>query len=69
MSGNTLPRLQTEDIENLLIPEVDEVLQGEICAEAERRMIEADRLRQKAELELEKAKRRIEAMLLGEVTP
>lgn len=69
MSGNTLPRLQTEDIENLLIPEVDEVLQVEICAEAERRMIAADRLRQKAEFELEKAKRRIEAMLLGEVTP
>jgi hypothetical protein len=69
MSGNTLPRLQTEDIENLLIPEVDEVLQGEICAEAERRMIKADRLRQQAEFELEKAKRRIEAMLLGEVNP
>jgi gamma-glutamylcyclotransferase (GGCT)/AIG2-like uncharacterized protein YtfP len=69
MSGNTLPRLQTEDIENLLIPEVDEVLQVEICSEAKRRMAQADRLRDKAELELDKAKRQIEAMLLGEVTP
>lgn len=68
MSGNTLPRLQTEDIEDLLIPEVDAALQVRICAEAERRMTEADQLRQKAESELEKAKRRIEAMLVGEVT-
>lgn len=66
MSGNTLPRLQTEDIEGLLIPEVDDALQEMIIREAERRMTEAERLRQQAETELEAAKRRIEAMLLGE---
>jgi type I restriction enzyme, S subunit len=67
MSGNTLPRLQTEDIEDLLIPVVDNALQEKIVSEANRRMIEAERLRSKAESELNSAKRHIEAMLLGEV--
>lgn len=66
MSGNTLPRLQTEDIEGLLIPEVDDALQEKIIGEAQRRMTDAEYLRQQAETELETAKRRIEAMLLGE---
>jgi restriction endonuclease S subunit len=65
MSGNTLPRLQTEDIEDLLIPVVDNVLQEKIVSEANCRMIEAERLRSKAEAELNSAKRRIEAMLFG----
>ena len=69
MSGNTLPRLQTEDIEGLLIPKVDDALQEKIIDEAERRMTEAERLRQQAEAELEVAKRGIEAMVLGKVTP
>lgn len=66
MSGNTLPRLQTEDIEILLIPEVDDVTQERIISEAEKRQQEADELRVNAESELEAAKRRIESMLLGE---
>jgi restriction endonuclease S subunit len=67
MSGNTLPRLQTEDIEDLLVPEVDALLQKRIVDEASQRMVEAEKLRVEAEAELETAKRRIEAMLLGEV--
>ncbi|WP_186064176.1 hypothetical protein [Burkholderia gladioli] len=67
MSGNTLPRLQTEDIEDLLVPVVDPVLQEKIVSEANRRMIEAESLRSKAESELNAAKRSIEAMLFGEV--
>lgn len=67
MSGNTLPRLQTEDIEALLVPEVDALLQKRIVDEASQRIIEAERLRTEAEAELETAKHRIEAMLLGEV--
>jgi len=67
MSGNTLPRLQTEDIEGLLIPAVDPALQEEIVCEANRRMTEAETLRRKAELDLDAAKRCIEALLLGEV--
>lgn len=66
MSGNTLPRLQTEDIEALLVPEVDALLQKRIVDEASQRMVEAEKLRAEAEAELETAKRRIETMLLGE---
>jgi hypothetical protein len=68
MSGNTLPRLQTEDIEDMLIPVADPVIQEKIVGEANRRMTEAENLRTKAASELGAAKRRIEAMLLGEVT-
>ena len=67
MSGNTLPRLQTEDIEELLIPVVDPILQKKIVDEANRRLIKAESLRSRAERELDAAKHRIEAMLLGEV--
>jgi hypothetical protein len=66
MSGNTLPRLQTEDIEELLIPVVDPILQEKIVGEASRRMSEAESLRAKAKFEIDAAKHRIEAMLLGE---
>ena len=66
MSGNTLPRLQTEDIETLLIPEVDDLVQQRIIGKAEYWMAEAERLRTEAQTELEAAKRRIEAMLLGD---
>lgn len=65
MSGNTLPRLQTEDIEALLIPEVDADLQKRIVKEAEFRMLKAEQLRQQAEAELKTAKQKIEALLLG----
>lgn len=67
MSGNTLPRLQTEDIEDLLIPVVNPSLQEKIVREASRRMVVAENLRSKAESDLNDAKRHIEAMLLGEV--
>lgn len=66
MSGNTLPRLQTEDIETLLIPEVDDLVQQRIIGKAEHWMTEAERLCTEAQAELEAAKRRIEARLLGE---
>jgi restriction endonuclease S subunit len=66
-SGNTLPRLQTEDIEMLLIPTVDNSVQQRIVVEAEHRMDEAERLRADAEEKIESAKRRIEAMLLGKL--
>ena len=66
MSGNTLPRLQTEDIEQLLIPDVDRDLQHKIVLEAMRRMSDAERLRSRAEAELTVAKKSIEAMLLGD---
>jgi hypothetical protein len=53
----------------LLIPVVDPATQEKIVIEANRRMIDAENLRSKAESELNTAKRRIETMLLGEVAP
>ena len=67
MSGNTLPRLQTEDIEGILIPDVDTELQEKIVLEAKRRMEEAERLRCHAEVDLTIAKQSIESMLLGDI--
>lgn len=66
MSGNTLPRLQTEDIEGILIPDIDEEMQKNIAEEAKRRMEWAERLRTDAETGLAAAKLQIEATLLGE---
>src|SRR5690606_3255557 len=60
MSGNTLPRLQTEDIESLLVPVVAPELQKKIVCEANCRMAEAETLRRDAEVQLDAAKRRIE---------
>ena len=66
MSGNTLPRLQTEDIEGILIPDVEASLQKKIVREAMRRMADAERLRSRAVAELTVTKKRIEATLLGD---
>lgn len=66
MSGNTLPRLQTEDIEHLLIPHIDATAQERLVIESNKRVAEAERLLQQAEAELSQAKQKIEAMLLGE---
>lgn len=66
MTGNTLPRLQTRDIERLLIPLPTWPHQVSICEEATRRENKARQLQQQANAELEKAKAQIEAILLGE---
>jgi restriction endonuclease S subunit len=67
MSGNVLPRLQTEDIEELPVPIVDAATQERIANEANKRSAEADQLFKQAEAELEQAKRQIESLLLGEI--
>lgn len=66
MSGNTLPRLQTEDIEDLLVPIVDSETQERVVTEAIRKNAEAERLFKQAEADLDHAKCQIEAMLLGD---
>ncbi|WP_229583577.1 hypothetical protein [Paracoccus sp. S-4012] len=67
MTGNTLPRLQTRDIEKLLIPVPSEEHQLAICQEARSREAKAMQLQQQANAELERAKAEIEAILLGVV--
>lgn len=66
MSGNTLPRLQTEDIEDLLVPIVDPETQERVVTEAIRKNAEAERLFKQAESDLDHVKSQIEAMLLGD---
>lgn len=69
MTGNTLPRLQTQDIQRLpiLFPPFD--VQEKIADEVVRRQSEAAKLRQEAAKEWEAAKTQFEEHLLsGEVS-
>ena len=69
MTGNTLPRLQTQDIQRLpiLFPPFD--VQEKIADEVVRRQSEAAKLRQEAVAKWEAAKAQFEAQLLsGEVS-
>lgn len=64
MTGNTLPRLQTRDIERLPIPIPDKDIQDRIVTYSAKTQSEAVKLTQSAITELESAKREIEAILL-----
>lgn len=66
MTGNTLPRLQTRDIELLPIPIPDQAVQNRIIAFAAQAQKDAAGLTEAAATELETAKREIEAILLGD---
>jgi hypothetical protein len=66
MTGNTLPRLQTRDIEKLLIAVPSAEQQLAICNEAKMREVKARQLYHEANRILDCAKRKIEATLLGE---
>lgn len=67
MTGNTHPRLTNEDVVNLVIPVPNPAVQETIAAEARRRREEARRLRTKAEVDWQAAKRWFEEQLLGSV--
>jgi hypothetical protein len=62
------PNINAEEYKSLLIPIPPLEKQAEIAAHVFEIREQARRLRQQAETEFEAAKRRIEAMLLGEVT-
>ena len=64
MTGNTLPRLQTQDVQNLLIPLPPFDVQEKIADEVMRRQSEAAKLRQEADAIVEEAKRKVERILL-----
>jgi hypothetical protein len=66
MTGNTLPRLQTRDIERLPIPLPDDDVQDRIVAFAAEAQAGAAKLKESANAELEAAKHEIEAILLGD---
>ena len=67
MTGNTLPRLQTSDIEKLPIPVPPPDVQKRLCDQIEGLKTEARKLRAAARANLETAKREIEMIILGKV--
>lgn len=67
-SGGNYPAITQSELGRVLLPFVDLAIQEKIVAHVKTLHSEAKRLRQQAETELDTAKRRIEAMLLGEVT-
>jgi hypothetical protein len=67
MTGNTHPRLASDDVVNLIVPIPTGDVQERIASEARRRRVEAQLLRVQAETEWEAAKRQFEEQLLGPV--
>lgn len=65
MTGNTLPRLQTQDIRGLPVPLADAKTQQRLVAKIATVRAEAKRLRAAAAAQLAVAKQKIEAMILG----
>jgi hypothetical protein len=65
MTGNTLPRLQLADIEQLQIPIPPVPVQEKITVEIKKVRTAAHALRRRAAAELSAAKKEIEAMILG----
>lgn len=65
MTGNTLPRLQMSDIERLPIPVPPADVQKKVCVKINELRAEAHALREQARADFEKAKRDIEALILG----
>ncbi|OPF18904.1 N-6 DNA methylase [Microcystis aeruginosa KW] len=66
MSGNTLPRLQFEDIQKLFVPIPPLEKQIEISEHITAIRNQAKQLQQQAKDDLEKAKQEVEAMILGD---
>lgn len=67
MTGNTLPRLQTFDIQNLDIPLPPLEKQNEIAVHIQTIRDQAKQLRAEAVAGLERAKQEVEAMIFGEI--
>ena len=65
MTGNTHPRLATDDVVNLVIPLPDATTQTAIATEVQRRREQARRLRAEADAGWSEAKRWFEEQLLG----
>lgn len=67
MTGNTLPRLQTSDVENLLIPLPDETVQKSIGEEVRDIQKQVNQIREEANQTVSQAKQEVERMILGDV--
>lgn len=65
MTGNTLPRLQTNDVEDLILPNPEISKQEEIVKHIYGLKDEAKRLQKEGDALLEEAKQKIEKMIIG----
>ena len=65
MTGNTLPRLQTEDIENLLIPIPSETKQEKVVTGVKTIYDKVRRLRHEAEVTITEAQEHATEMIFG----
>lgn len=65
MTGNTLPRLQTKDIDNLIIPFPDITIQEEIVNTVFSIKDKAKRLKKEGNTLIEEAKQKIEKIIIG----
>ena len=64
MTGNTLPRLQTADIDNLIIPYPDITIQEEVVNTVSTIKNKAKRLKEEGNALLKDAKQKIEKIIL-----
>ncbi|XLS30839.1 restriction endonuclease subunit S [Flavobacteriaceae bacterium M23B6Z8] len=65
MTGNTLPRLQTKDVTELIIPLPDMDVQKEIADKVIDNFKQSNALKVEAETEFQKAKQQVEQIILG----
>lgn len=65
MTGNTLPRLQTTDIDNLIIPCPDMEIQEKIVSVVSKTKNNAKQLQKEGNVLLEEAKQKIEKLIIG----
>ena len=67
MTGNTLPRLQTTDVDNLILPIPDIAIQEEIVKHVYTIKDHAKQLHQEGDALLEKAKQKVEKMIIDKL--
>ena len=65
MTGNTLPRLQTEDIKNLIVPIPEPELQASICKHISEIRRQANQLKVDANSIMINVKYEVEEMIIG----
>ena len=65
LTGNTLPRLQTTDVDNLILPIPDVAIQEEIVKHVYTIKDQVKQLQQEGDALLEKAKQEVEKMIIG----
>lgn len=66
MTGNTLPRLQTDDVKNLIVPTPDLNIQQKLVNHCQNIYLKREKLLDEAGVILQTAKAQVEKIILGE---